>query len=159
MFASTKLLSVCHPLGNLRCFSQTLVLFMSLNAFPLSVSLKLPFPSLFLFFCTFLMSSVCLPFRTVFAFSPAAAMESSILWHLQGYVLFVTGGIWVLSRVLLSVNHYIFVVKSTHYDRVYTIRNIRVDKVYFCDRARYTCYPDVCVLNKRVVVTWCYSSN
>ena len=28
-----------------------------------------------------------------------------------------------------------------------------VNKVYFCDRARYTCYHDVCVLNKRVVVT------
>ena len=32
---------------------QTLVLFMSLNAFPLSVSLKLPSPSLFLFFAPF----------------------------------------------------------------------------------------------------------
>ena len=85
-------------------------------------------PADFLHFlvCTFLMSSVCLPFGTVFAFSPTAAMESSILCHLQGYVLFVTGGTLVFSIVLLSVNHYIFVVKNTHYDRVYTIRNIRI---------------------------------
>ena len=72
------------------------------------------------------MSSIYLPFRTVFAFLPAAAMESSILCHLQGYVLLVTGGTLVFSIVLLSVNHYIFVVKRTHYDRVYTIRNIRI---------------------------------
>ena len=61
---------------------------------------------------------------TVFAFSPEAAMESSTLCRVQGYVMFIIGGTQLFCIALLSVNHYICVVKSTLYDRMYSIRNI-----------------------------------
>ena len=68
--------------------------------------------------CNFLMCSVALPFWTIFAFSPTAAIDSSTLCRVQGYVMFSIAGTGRLNIALLSVNHYVCIVKYTWYNRV-----------------------------------------
>ena len=72
----------------------------------------------------FLMCSVGLPFWTIFVFSSTAAIDSSTLCRVQGYVMFSIAGTGSLNIALLSVNHYVCIVKYTWYNRVYTSRNL-----------------------------------
>ena len=81
--------------------------------------------------CNFLMCSVALPFWTIFAFSPTAAIDSSTLCRVQGYVIFSIAGTGRLNIALLSVNHYVCIVKYTWYNRVYTSRNLRIPVMMF----------------------------
>ena len=76
--------------------------------------------------CNFLMCSVGLPFWTIFVFSSTAAMDSSTLCRVQGYVMFSIAGTGSLNIALLSVNHYVCIVKYTWYNRIFTTRNTRV---------------------------------
>ena len=76
--------------------------------------------------CNLLMCSVALPFWTMFAFSPSAATDSSTLCRVQGYAILSISGTVSLNIALLSVNHYVCIVKYTWYNRVFTTRNIRI---------------------------------